>query len=53
MAHFQQLEEYLRDKSGVDFAAFAAEGDDELVIADHPLGHLLSRETESRAERDR
>lgn len=41
MAHFQQLEDYVRDKSGVDFGLFGADGDEQAAVANHPLAHLL------------
>jgi pimeloyl-ACP methyl ester carboxylesterase len=41
MNHFQRIEHHIRDRSGVDFSLFAAEGDDETLIANHPLAHML------------
>lgn len=47
MDHFHGIEGHVREHAGVDFSLFAADGDDESLIANHPLAHKLSRQTTS------
>jgi hypothetical protein len=50
--HFQRIEQFIRDRSGVDFSLFAADGDDEALIDNHPLAYMLDVEAASCAEHD-
>ena len=47
MEHFHGIERHVREHTGVDFSLFAAGGDDESLIANHPLAHMLDSQTTS------